>query len=427
MGNKRRVTPYWERLPRFLIYPFQPPAIWLVATIAIGQSVTILMLPGFLWLFILLPLLLMAARYGYEALARTAEGYLSPPPTSSEVLMSGYELPVKQFVIVVCGFLAIWAAGAVLGGPLTLVVAVIVYALLPASVIVLAWTEQLGPALNPAMLTQLVMAMRWHYAALFGLLLLIHQMPNYIIGVMPPQLFPFPGIFVVSALQIHFTLVLFHLMGYFLLQFGHRLGIESPGLGSDDDADSEDYSLFERFMDEGNYGAALGEIREIARRQPDDVTVQRRLHRTAQMAGDNKALGDAADQLIANHLAAGREAAAAEIAAETLAQMPDYRPQKGDLFLGVARGLRGRGQGREAVKLCNGFHKAFPDHSDTPELYGLVARIFREDLRQEKQYDAICRFLKQNYPDHPMTVSVTAFHRDGNGSDGKSAPEQRPG
>lgn len=414
MAKNRRLTPYWERLPQFLVYPLQPPAIWLVIGITAAQSVTILFLPGIFWLFILLPLFLMATRYGYEVLARTAEGYLSPPPTSSEVLMSGYELPFKQFVIIVCGLLAIWAVSMVLGGPLTLATALMVYALLPASVIVLAWTEQLGPALNPATLVQLVIAMGWHYAALFGLLLLIHQMPNYIAGVMPPQLFPFPGMFAVLALQTHFTLVLFHLMGYFLLQFGHRLGIESPGLGDDEDgASNEDYTLFEQFMDQGKYGAALGEIREIAGRWPDDMTVQRRVHRTAQLAEDRQAMADSADRLIVNHLQAGREAAAADIAAETLDQMADYRPQDGGLFLGLTRGLRARGQAREAVRLCNGFHKAFPGHADTPELYGLVARIFREDLRQEKQYDAICRFLKQNYPDHPTTVSVTAFHRDG--------------
>ncbi len=410
MPAKPSITPYWERLPRFLLYPMQPPALWVV--LGLGAAAAIIFQIFWLSLItlaLMLGVLAVGVRYSYEVLARTAENQLAPPDI--DTLLAGYDLPFKQFAIIICGIVAINLVAMMLGAGPAFLISLAVYFLLPASAIVLAWTESFTAALNPAMLIQLVMAMRWHYGALFGLLFIIGQGPNYIFLLVPPGLPPFVWFFLVAAVEVYFVLVLFHLMGYFLLQFGHRLGIEPPDPDGDDAAD-DDYGLFEQFMERGQYGAALGEIREIAARSPDHLETQRRMHRTALLAEDHQAMAQATDRLIGVHLEAGRESQAASIAAETLAQIPDYRPRQGHAFLGLARGLRKQGKPREAVRLCNGFHKRFANHQDIPELYGLVARIFREDLGQDQQYDALCRFLKAHYPDHPTTISVTTFYRE---------------
>jgi tetratricopeptide (TPR) repeat protein len=388
----------------------QPPAIWVVLGIAAVAAIILQLFGRSLITFsLMLGVMVVVVRYGHEVLAHTAENQLTPP--DAETLMAGYDLPLKQFAIIVCGIVGTNLVWMMIGAGPAFLVSLAVYFLLPASAIVLAWTESFTAALNPAMLVQLVTAMRWHYAALFGLLFLIGQGPIYIFKLFPPGLPRFMWFFLAPAVEVYFILVLFHLMGYFLLQFGYRLGIVPPD-PEGAEASDEDYSLFEQFMERGQYAAALGEIQEIAARAPDDAETQRRLHRTAMLAEDHRTMAKATDRLIALHLDAGRENQAAAIAVETLAQMPDYRPQTGGAFLGLARGLRTQGKPREAVKLCNGFHKRFPDHADIPELYGLVARIFREDLGQDKQYDALCRFLKANYPDHPTTISVATFHRD---------------
>jgi len=414
MARAHLVTPYWERLPRFLLYPLQPPAIWLVlAVAAVGAIVAQGGLLGMIAPLIMLAVLFVVLRYGYEVLSRTAENDVTPPPASADVLLSGYELPLKQFAIIVCGLVAALYSGQLLNAFIAMAINLAVYALIPASVIVLAWTRSFLTALNPAMLIQLVLAMRWHYAALFGLLFVIGQAPNYFYAFLPPGMPVLPAVFIGLAAEFYFLLVLFHLMGYFLLQFGPELGIETAEPPDEASKADEDYSLFEQLLERGDYSAALAQIREIASRWPEQTSVQQRLHRTAQLVQDHTVMARGADQLIAHHLAAGREDEAANVAAETLDQMPNYRPQRAELFLGLARGLRRQGHIRAAVTICNGFHKHFPDHGDIPELYGLIARIFREDLGQENQYAALCQFLKQQYPDHPTTISVTAFHREG--------------
>lgn len=406
MGRHHSPLPYWERMPRFFLYPLRPPALFLV--LGTGLLGSLLYQSGPLVLIgAIVILLLVAMRYGYEVLARTAEGEDAPPGLSAETLFHGYELPFKQLAILIVGGLVAALLQLPLPDGLAGAVSFAVFALMPASIMILAWTRSLTAALDPSALVQLVCALRWHYLALYGLMALTNSGPSQVLRLLDAQDSPQLVIFLIVSVQAFFTIMGFHLMGYFLYQFGDRLGLSTAWDAGDDEAmPGEDFSLVEQFMGERNYAAALAELQDIASRHPDDLTLLRRMHRAAQLAGDGKAVAATAERLIAAHAAAGRGGEAASVWLETLGHLPDYRPLCAEAYLPLVQTLRQRSELRQAVALANGFHQRFPDSGDVPALYCLVARIFREDLSQESRFLAIHRFLTARYPDHPAVAAL---------------------
>ncbi len=401
-----RPVPYWQRMPQFFLYPLRPPGVFFVLALgAAGALANTLGLVAMVISAFVLPLI--ALRYAYEALASTAEGEFTPPPLDGETLIHGYELPFKQYAfLLVLGMIA-GVPASLLPPILIMPWFVAVLALAPAGIMILAWSRSLRQSLNPAMIAHVIGALRWHYLALLGLVTLTNVALGNVLVLTGAT--ASSGYFIVVVAQTYFTVMGFHLMGYFVYQFGDRLGLAPAWEDQGDVVDGEDLSAAERFLAEHNYPAALAELRDCVGRQPHSTELVKRLHRAAQLAGDERAVREAADTLIARHADAGRYAEATVAWLESRQHDPQYRPSDPAVYPVLAETLRLRGQAREALHLVNGFHKRFPGRSEIPRLYALAARLFREELGDETKASALETFLTSNYPDHPDVASLAAW------------------
>lgn len=429
----------------FFTYPFRSPVVWLIPLCFLCFFIPLV---NFLVPFVLIGYLASIVSY-------TAAGHTDPPEADFGELLSGALVGLKWFGVTIVWLVPIAILSVLL--PPFFLLQFVVFGLAPAAFMRLAVTGRFGLAVNPAEAWEQIKEVGGGYVVLLLVLLgltgVFWLIMAAFMGSMVPEIQelaesrrqggqpPDPeamldggvhGRILLTALVVNIGSFylgagLCHYMGSLVLNSGTG-PTPAGGAGEPDRADplapvtsagsqqaqsvpDEDLSRVDGFIQEGKEMAALAELRGIARRHRDSADLQNKQYRLARSVGDSHALAEATDRLIDEHLARGRTRQAAEILGETLQHNPDYRPQRPEAHLPLVKALRTAGEARAAVRLANGFHKRFPESAEIPSLYATVARIFREDLGKEEQYDALCRFLSQQYPDDPETIAVTAFWR----------------
>ena len=170
LGIGNVITPFWERIPRFFLYPAKLDSLIYLGVLALCSLVVFFGIIG----AILYPRhLLCAAEYGYLILTHTARGNLVPPEILGPNLAEHDSLPFKQLVVfVLMGSIMVSAShfgGAVFG----LITILFLAFLIPASVMSLAINGEILEAVNPLGLVEIVRRIGWPYIALYVFLLLL--------------------------------------------------------------------------------------------------------------------------------------------------------------------------------------------------------------------------------------------------------------
>jgi len=405
MQRAQRVKPFWHRFPAFFAYPFHPRALIVLVVVsaipAFAAGETLLALA------IVLASTLVATKFAFDILARTAEGRLDPPRLDGETFTQGYLLPIKQiaiyFVIGITTGLLFLFVHPLLG------VAFLFAALflLPASIMTLAFSRSLAEALSPGTLIRTVRATGWGYVALLGCLFLLNGGASTALQWFGQGLPPAQLTVLASFLQFYFTFVMFHLMGYLLYQYHDRLDYQPEGLEPAGETDP-DRARIQAFIDEEKYDAAIAELRRLAQRD-EDPDLRMWLHRVATLAGDDRALLGNAGPLLEGLIDAGRVRDATSVYRTCQDVDPEARPARGTDYLPLARMLVDRGESGRALRLASGFHRSFPDHPDLPNLYLLVAHILAEDKGQPEQARTVLDYIVRRFPRRPEAQQAEAL------------------
>ncbi len=418
MGQSRTViTPFWNRMPRFFLYPLTPPGLYVLFGLAVINAVLLDVTAAGAWYIsfvISIVTGLFSIKYGYDILERTAHGELTPPRLNREILLEGYELPFKQLAIFI--LLGLFAFGLALITPRALaplvmipyVVAVLV--LFPAIVMTLALERSVFAALNPAILFGIAFRVGWPYLAVLGLLVLLNGGSATVMSLFGRNL-PVPAfVFLNTFAQNLFWFAMMHLMGYLLYQYHDRLGFEPLALAQEDDGWGEIMAPVEEALDSGDHALAAQRLQGMIRDYPDDaLELRHRRHQILKLADDGDSLIDNAGHLLAGLIDANRLREATEVYIDITAVDPDLRPGREGDFEPLLNMLVQRGEYRRAVRMVNGFHKAFPDSELTPPLYFEIARLFSEQLDQPAKVRQIADYLSTAFPDHPATQRACAL------------------
>ena len=222
MDKRRSITPFWNRLPHFFLYPLLPPALFVCAGYAILH--TWLNRAGVIgWLFSLVVILVLL-KYAYEVLSHTTDGHLRAP-FSADVMIGGYELPFKQAAVMIAVYQMTNVIGANLGSRAALLFSALFWLALPASVIVLATTRSLLNALNPFLLIGLIRRLDWAYAGLYGLLYCLQIAWQNALGWVYSHPYSSMYSLLADGANAYYLLVMFHLMGYVIYQYHEALEI----------------------------------------------------------------------------------------------------------------------------------------------------------------------------------------------------------
>ncbi len=399
-GTRRRVTPFWHRLPQFFLYPFKPRTLaifvgMVVITAAAGN------MPPIGAALASIALTLFLTKFSLDILAHTAEGHMDPPPLDGETFLQGYALPFKLVGIFLVLGIALLIVGTVLGGLFAILLLLAALVLLPASVMTLAVTHSLAQAVHPGELIRTVQATGWGYVALLGCLFLLNGSASIALNWLAAGL-PVEQLIALSlVVQYYFTFVMFHLMGYLLYQYHDHLGYEpEAGVNAAQDVDPRHAGIQEH-IDAGNHAAAIEGLKRLIREEEDNLELRLWLHRLAVAAGDDRLVLARAGGLIEKLIDLGRVRDATEIYRTCQDLDPAARPRRPTDYFPLARMLFDANEPDRALRLANGFHRNFPDHPEMPPLYLLVAHILAEHKQQPEKARTLLDFIRRRFPDRP--------------------------
>jgi hypothetical protein len=218
-GVGNTITPFWERIPRFFTYPARIEILiflTVVSILSLGAIVSKM-------LFILLAFSVL--KYGYVILKQTAEGNLSIPTVSANDLSKGNKLPFQQILVFLLMLFIVERAFSI-GFGIGVIAFLFILLTLPASVMVIALEENIFKAINPLILSTIIVRIGGAYFVFYAFLLLFFVGSGIIEGLLAPFL-PTP-LLIIGAVFIssYFTLIMFNLMGYVIYQYHEALGFE---------------------------------------------------------------------------------------------------------------------------------------------------------------------------------------------------------
>ena len=409
--REKIITPYWQRLSQFFLFPLRPPAI--VVSIAYAVLGLILARAGLIFFLLSLVLHLALIKYAYATLSFTAQGLLRPPPLSREVIIEGYELPFKQGLVFLLLLQLAYALSRHLSENALLLLVFAFWLVLPANVMVLASTRSFLNSLNPALLLSLILRLGWHYLALYALLVCLYiawanvqswlwQRPTMTTGLT----------FLASWSSAYYLLVMFHLMGYVLYQFHEAIGVDIGSADEAEDKNAQDqrFALFEKFMEQENYPAAADELKYHIEQQPTDSALHLKLHRVLQLSGDQRELCQHGRYFIRLLLSLNKKQQALAVYDACVTADPEFTLLE-DTYRELIEMMRLAGRSREALRLVARFAERHADSELLPMMLLLAARIALEDLCDNSSAKAWLDRLQQRFPEHTVQVQAQIYRK----------------
>jgi len=403
MDDKFSITPFWNRIPKFFLY---------------GLHRNPLILAGVLFAIALifggpilnLVLIVVAIKYGTEALKRSMEGDFTPPNLSGEVISSNFGLALKLIFVFFIYIYGLTNVVGWLGMLLGLPIFIVGILLIPAVVISFVVSEEIIYSLNPLNWWHIAYQIGWPYLIMVVFLFFINVINTQFIGFIV-HIFPRGLVFpLFVGLNVYFTVVMFHLLGYVVLQYHEQLGGYTPSAldGNTEIKKVDPYMTpaLKKLLEEENVNGAINEMNSMIERNPQELELRRRLYVYLKMNGKNEALSDFAP-IYFNRLAENnRYTDATTVYLETALRGYAFHPDHPGDYLPVMRELRRRLASKQAVQLAQGFHKRFPNDQHIPEVYLALAQILSEDIQRDDLAQQTLNFVLKCFPGHSLVPQV---------------------
>ncbi|MEN6585920.1 MAG: hypothetical protein ABFE02_07770 [Sulfuricella sp.] len=414
MGNV--ITPFWLRIPKFFLYPARPVALIYIAVLALlsaffGAS-------GLFSALMQLVIFVVFVRYGYAALESSAQGHLDPPAVSSELVSGDLSLPFKQLAIFILMFASVGVAASLLGRFGAVVMLILVYLSLPASVMELATSHSFGAAINPANLFGTMRCIGWPYLVLWFFLVMLTASSAAVQYLLPGMEHSFWARLLYDMANMYFLLAMFHLMGYVIYQY-HQILNYAVAVDFDETSESNVAKVEKPadpvnaqvalLLQEGKADAARQLLVEKIASAPGSLELRGKLHKLLVLAGDAQGLAESAQPFITLLMAEQKTRQAAEILRDCQRLVPEFRPANPDYTYPLMQQLRALREPQLAVKLAQNFHQRHDNHVELPNIYFLVAQIMCEELKQDQQAAKILGFLQSKFPQHELAPKIREY------------------
>lgn len=408
LGAANTAQPFWERLPQFFIYGLQSSPLAFSALLALAG----LFMPRSLILWI--ALLSVATKYFHSVIESSSEGVREAPSLVSAFTGEGFSLFFKQMAVFVIALGALWLAADFNSETIFWVVNIAIILLLPASIIRLALSKELGAALSPDQVGEVIKAMGWHYLILCAFLFILWQSPGYVawmLGSGLPKVVLMP---VATFLFGYFGVVMCSMMGYAVFQYQGALGFAIAEEGAQHGLPETEWRRRRALVEaeirlkEGQSDGALETLGNALQRDPDDLRLNERFHQLLFGLGVRERCLRHLEHYLP--LAARQNPALAATALLNARQFkPDFLPADALVCEQVAAALLDRHKVREGLSLLRNLHQRFPDYPHIPRAYLLAARGFAEGLGQLEPAQKLLAFVRARYPASPLLDQVSAF------------------
>jgi tetratricopeptide (TPR) repeat protein len=401
LGAANKIEPFWNVLHKFLAYPFKPAPLILTCLLgALGFILT----PSLLGIGIGLFIIVVTARYFYAIIDHTSQGRTTPPGLSIILMRDPENLFIKQIVV----FFAVGVAMAAAEKSGSMIISLLVFAFvsvaLPASILVLAVEKKLVSAINPLLLTDLMVKMGSGYLVLYVFLLILGAGPDSVFSYF--QKYIPEGVYLPASIAIfvYFSFACAYMMGYALLQYqkelGYRAELEDEEINvveTDDRINAQTVNYTNLLLIEGRYDEAYDLVKRSAKQYQSDLPLQQRYHRLMAERGLKDELRLHSGGLIEQLVAANSIPNAATIFLNTLKVLPEFKPESANTMRKFSELFEKRNQPRNALSMLLQIVKHYKDYQEIPQVYLKIAQLYANELQQpDKAKQAITHILAQD-------------------------------
>jgi len=418
IGVGNLIDPFWKRLPKIFAYGFFPQPLILLIVIA-GIS-AFFSDPGFFNFLVLSLFALMILKYSFEALKSTASGDLKPPKISAQTVSADIGPVLKQVAIfVIIAVVEVNLArtfGPFVLQPVDFVISLFV----PSMIMILVASGSLVNAINPVAFVSLVFRIGWGYLLMFVFLYFLRQAPlvlsGFILRFVPPGLHLSLLMFFVGF----YTIIIYHLMGYVILQYHEEIGYQ---VDQDDfrdptaeakaprriDPDAQVLNAINPLIQEGKLDEAIALIMEMtAITGIKGINLADRYYTLLKIKKKIPEMLKHAENYLGLLAAENNRIKALKIYIECLKNKPDFVPDAATLFK-LAGWLNEMGKPKEAIATYNRLVKEYPEHPLVPKAFYRMAQVFQDRLMRPEHARKILATVQKKYPQHEIIPHVNNY------------------
>lgn len=402
LGVANIIEPFWKKLPNIFAYPFSLRPLLLNIVLSL---LAVFFAGGMIFSFIVWGVLL---KYAFSALKTTASGDLVPPPVNLETISEDFDQVFKQLgIYFIVGFATFWVFSN-LGAFIGFICMVIAVLSIPAMIILLVDSNDLGHAINPINFISLIFKIGWGYLLMYFFLVLLGVAPNAlagtIISILPDGMYPFLSKFAVNF----YTIISYHLMGYVILQYHEEIGYDVEEVTFKEDGrkkgapkESEESQLLKKvdlLVKEGSLDDAIFDLKEaVGYSVAADVEVYGQLYKLLKIRKRSEEVNEYGPRYLDILLKKNMANKACEVYLECLSSIPGFTIKPSELFK-MGTWLTKKGKIKEAINTYERILKKDSNHLLAPDAYLRVAQIFNDRLKNGSKAKEIINFIIKKYP-----------------------------
>jgi len=410
-GNS--IKPFWQISGKFFLYPLNlyPLSLLIILAILYAQFD-----PTLMGRLIQFAISIVFMKYAYAVLEDTALGHLKPLPINSKVINDELDLPFKQIILT----FAISSANIYVfnqfGYAAFSVTAIITSVAFPANVMVLAMEHSFFAAFNPILIISVIKRIGPPYFLLTFLLLILLSASGSVMNMFHGSVSYSTYIAISSFINMYFTLIMFHLMGYVLYQYHDELGYNIE-VNSDDAANGKSDEVavnpelreVEILIQEGKTEEANTKLALLIKENPANHDAQMHNLQLQKLLGNMESYDKYAKKYISYLFSSQQVTLAVKTLPTILLTKPSFKPANANERFELAQLLKQNGQSKAAVSLINNLHIDFPEFDKIPEAYLLASKILCEQLGNDKQAKSILQFLLQKFPNSHLQSEIKDY------------------
>lgn len=394
-NDRRRIEPFWNRIPAFFLYALHPAP--LILSLVFGALIAFLpFIPLYLLVFALM------TKYSFEALIRTSEGDMDPPGLAADVFNENFGLVFKLLgIYILTGAIILSMALKGLAVPAKGMGIAFLF-LLPAMTMVLASTSSLLAAINPVLLVGMVVRVGWSYLGLYGLLLVVYMAESNAQGFLLGHVGRGAVLPLYMAVNFIFSVLAYHMMGYLLYQHHEALGI-SQRIQNEASSDPTEGKLaqFQDFMAKGMTEAAKAELIGRVRDEPVNPDLRRKLLSFLMVHGTDADKLSFAQFIVPILVENGQANEAGRLYMDLAAASPGFALGRASHYLSLIRALNAMGQGKAAFALARNIHKRFPKDTAVADIYIEMAEVLSHKFSRDDLALQMLAYVLKTYLHHP--------------------------
>jgi tetratricopeptide (TPR) repeat protein len=384
LGSASSEEPFWRRLDQSFKYPLNLHALVLIIGVSILSNVVAFVPFTIVWQLMLTGAMMS---YCFACLQQTAIGKFKAPDITS-AYAGGLSILAKLFAIFLIMILGVGLIYYLLGPVPGNLAGVIVIVFIPAAIILFGLSNSMIEALNPLSQLRLITAVGLPYGLILAFVLVMTASVG-IINELIGSRFGVVSSMLEATVANYYTVVLFHIMGYMIFQYQDRLGFTARadhGEGERVRGDAEKTrSFIDILVKEGEFQLALKEMKSGVKNFPGDPYFTNQCFEFILASRDTKAIDDYGSYYLENLIRRQDIDQLNTAYKRILLIKRDFQANIADVRYRLAQVLRQFGDSKTAVKVLNHLHKDFPDYTQLPAAYELMAECLEELPNMQKK------------------------------------------